>query len=1213
MFDPQKGAAKGKDHGRTELMLYVAEPDPQNVTAARRLLTRAGLYGGRVVVMQATRDRLPYADYFANLIVCNASSAHRLGIAPDEVLRMLKPCGGAMYVPRSDAVDQAMDGPVRDGWIAALRTSVDALGEEETRASEGEQWVSITRGQLKGAGSWTHQYADPGNTACSDDQLVRGSIGVLWFGRPGPGRMPSRHASAAAPLAVNGRMFIQGEGVIMAYDSYNGLLLWERNIAGARRLGLKTRPSNLAADDDSLFVVVGDRCLRLDAVTGEAIQAYAGPAGWGEYIACAGDSLYGGNGARVFAVSIDSGEVRWVHGGKSIMPTTVCVGDGRVLFVDRAVTDEQGEQGVVGIDRESRLDRLGKPVAPDVRLVVALDASTGEKQWERPQYVSDCVKVHMSGGELTAMYAKGVYVLCGQPWNGHFWEEFMAGEFSRRSLIALAADDGRLLWSGRKGYRSRPLIVGDWIVAEPWAHGLKTGAEKRRVHPVTGVDAKWQISRPGHHCGNIAASLNALFFRSGTAAYYDLGGDYGTAHFGGQRPGCWINCIPACGVVMMPEASSGCICPYALHCTTVFQPRKTNRMWGLFSAPGEVMPVRRLAINLGAIGDRRDSNGLLWLAYPRPRKDRLALDFSLKALRPADRLFADNADFLSVDGTDDPWIYASGCRGFQACRVFLKKDTQTTDEYTVRLHFLAPADLAAGQCVFSVSLRGRDMLEDFDLAAEAGSRRRAVVKTFNGVSAADTLTIVLKRAGTGSGANPTLCGIEVLAEQFGLAAGYSGRVSFAAPAHIRAGTPYEITEAELSRGNATGGTLFHRHDGAESFSSIAFEPSGSGRFRAVVAGSLTQRPFVYYVQMREETGSSVRAPDHKSLVRVVPDVAPPSPVADLVVSSLRNYRVVLNWQAATDDTGLNGYRVSRRAGDTGPVAEIAALSADVLTFTDRDVEPGQALHYGVRAVDRVERLGEIQVTRVTVPENEPPVNDLEVHAFPNIPEVHLRWVGTVAEDVVRIQVLRGPSEEGPFEAVRSLKDRLALGCSDTGVEAGQEYWYVVKLADKGGLESGVSKPVRARAIPMPDVFLSDLNYVRGIVGWGEIEIDTNAARRPLAMGGKNYRKGLGVHARSELVYDLKPEYRRFVAVVGLDDRKKDEADSSIVAQVMVDDVLLYESPTVRGGDMPCGTDVGIPEGAKQIRLVITGADDGIRNDMADWANAGFVTAERQAE
>jgi hypothetical protein len=33
-------------------------------------------------------------------------------------------------------------------------------------------------------------------------------------------------------------------------------------------------------------------------------------------------------------------------------------------------------------------------------------------------------------------------------------------------------------------------------------------------------------------------------------------------NYGGIRPGCWINAIPAGGLVLVPDASSGCRCSY---------------------------------------------------------------------------------------------------------------------------------------------------------------------------------------------------------------------------------------------------------------------------------------------------------------------------------------------------------------------------------------------------------------------------------------------------------------------------------------------------------------------------------------------------------------------------------------------------------------------------------------------------------------------------
>ncbi|GAH05267.1 unnamed protein product, partial [marine sediment metagenome] len=160
-------------------------------------------------------------------------------------------------------------------------------------------WAKVTRGKLEGAGSWTHQYSNPQNTACSGDELVKGQLGVLWYGEPGPQKMLDRHAKAASPVSINGRLFIQGEEVIMAYDAYNGTFLWEREIPGAVRARADIDGGNLALTEAALYVAAYDKCYRLDPATGETVRVYELPAApdgssrrWG-FISCTGKTLYG--------------------------------------------------------------------------------------------------------------------------------------------------------------------------------------------------------------------------------------------------------------------------------------------------------------------------------------------------------------------------------------------------------------------------------------------------------------------------------------------------------------------------------------------------------------------------------------------------------------------------------------------------------------------------------------------------------------------------------------------------------------------------------------------------------------------------------------------------------------------------------------------------------------------------------------------------------
>ena len=38
------------------------------------------------------------------------------------------------------------------------------------------------------------------------------------------------------------------------------------------------------------------------------------------------------------------------------------------------------------------------------------------------------------------------------------------------------------------------------------------------------------------------------------------------------RPGCWINVLPAGGLILMAEASSGCLCGYSLQTSLALVP-----------------------------------------------------------------------------------------------------------------------------------------------------------------------------------------------------------------------------------------------------------------------------------------------------------------------------------------------------------------------------------------------------------------------------------------------------------------------------------------------------------------------------------------------------------------------------------------------------------------------------------------------------------------
>lgn len=135
----------------------------------------------------------------------------------------------------------------------------------------------------------------------------------------------------------------------------------------------------------------------------------------------------------------------------------------------------------------------------------------------------------------------------------------LASELGGR-LTGFRASDGSQLWDIKASYASRPLISGRTVYAQPGAWDLLTGARK-----------DFSLAR-SYGCGTIVGSRRLLAYRSATLGYRDLTKDIGTENYGGIRPGCWINAIPAGGLLLLPEASNRCRCSYLIKATCALQP-----------------------------------------------------------------------------------------------------------------------------------------------------------------------------------------------------------------------------------------------------------------------------------------------------------------------------------------------------------------------------------------------------------------------------------------------------------------------------------------------------------------------------------------------------------------------------------------------------------------------------------------------------------------
>ena len=556
---------------QTELQVIVVEPDAGKAQAARRALSAAGLYGIRASVHQGSVADLPYGPYFANLIVSGTllEDGKLPGKNATELMRVLRPAGGV-----------AMLGNLKSKTTAAdLQDWFKRGGADCTISNANSQvWATVKRGKLEGAGDWTHQYGSADNTTNSRDDLVRGEMGILWWGEPGPRPMPDRGGRNPAPLATNGRMFIQGDRVLFGVDAYNGTVLWTFFSPEMRRSNMPRDGSNMVATDDTLFVTIGSECIALDAQTGKRRNAFhaAKERDWGWLSASKGqllttsvktgtaykadsgewyDAFAKGEVERVVSDALVShnpatGKKQWAYRGGAVMNSTITIADDTIYFVESRGTN-------VANFATSRIT----PAELTAQHLVALDRVTGKKLWEKPVDFAKCEQM------LYLVHAEGTLVASGSDHNKVY--HTYAYDVSSPAL-RFAGDNAKVpeLWNKSRaagknhhgGHLQHPLVIGDVYYSDSIAYDLRKGTTVRTDLP----------ARRG--CGNMAASNHSMFYRAHFHGMWDIEGDTKT-EFKGIRSGCWLGIIPAQGLMLAPESSSGCSCTHSIQTSAAWAPR----------------------------------------------------------------------------------------------------------------------------------------------------------------------------------------------------------------------------------------------------------------------------------------------------------------------------------------------------------------------------------------------------------------------------------------------------------------------------------------------------------------------------------------------------------------------------------------------------------------------------------------------------------------
>ena len=121
-------------------------------------------------------------------------------------------------------------------------------------------------------------------------------------------------------------------------------------------------------------------------------------------------------------------------------------------------------------------------------------------------------------------------------------------------------------------------------------------------------------------------------------------------------------------------------------------------------------------------------------------------------------------------------------------------------------------------------------------------------------------------------------------------------------------------------------------------------------------------------------------------------------------------------------------------------------------------------------------------------------------------------------------------------------------------------------------------------------------------------LDASVTGAPLSTGGREWRRGIGMHAPTRVTWTVPDGFQTLRGALGIDDSalvNPEPARGSVVFRVLLDGEEAWSSPVVRGGDgalpMPA-----VPLGdATELTLEVDPAGD-FRGDRANWLRVVLV-------
>lgn len=202
----------------------------------------------------------------------------------------------------------------------------------------------------------------------------------------------------------------------------------------------------------------------------------------------------------------------------------------------------------------------------------------------------------------------------------------------------------------------------------------------------------------------------------------------------------------------------------------------------------------------------------------------------------------------------------------------------------------------------------------------------------------------------------------------------------------------------------------------------------------------------HYVVTAEDSGGQSSDPSNEASASPLP--RPPESLTAAPGSA--SGEIDLSWDASPDDGGSFTYKVKRSTRSGGPYTQIATTSGT--TYTDTGLTD-QTYYYVVTAVDDEGVESDPSNEASASPPPDAPVN-LEASAGSSSGEIDLSWDRSPDDGgSFTYRVYRSTSSGEPYAFVAETSQ---TSYTDTGLETGTTYYYVVTAVDEEDTESPFS-------------------------------------------------------------------------------------------------------------------------------------------------------------